>query len=65
MAQVCQICGRGSLKGNRRSHSNIATIKRQKVNLQSLLIGVKRVRACTSCIRTAAKQRTLAQEARA
>ena len=52
MARSCSICGRGSLKGNMRSHSNIATIKRQHVNLQTLFKDGKRVDACTSCIRS-------------
>ncbi|MBI2411494.1 MAG: 50S ribosomal protein L28 [Candidatus Kerfeldbacteria bacterium] len=55
MSKVCDICERGYLKGNSRSHSNIATIKRQQVNLQSATIEGKRVKACTRCIRTVAK----------
>ncbi len=54
MAKVCELCDRGYLKGNSRSHSNIATIKRQRVNLQNATIAGKRVRACTRCIRSAA-----------
>jgi ribosomal protein L28 len=49
------VCGRGYLKGHSRSHSNIATIKRQHVNLQRATISGNRVRACTKCIRNAAK----------
>ncbi|RJO59541.1 50S ribosomal protein L28 [Candidatus Parcubacteria bacterium] len=56
MARVCSICGRGALKANLRSHSNIATIKRQRVNLQTLFQNGKRVLACTSCIRNEARQ---------
>ncbi|MEK7570007.1 MAG: 50S ribosomal protein L28 [Patescibacteria group bacterium] len=56
MARTCTICGRGSLKGNQRSHSKIATIKRQHVNIQTVFKGGVRVDACTSCIRTVAHQ---------
>ncbi len=52
MARTCSICGRGSLKGNMRSHSKIATIKRQHVNVQTMFKDGKRVSACTSCIRS-------------
>jgi large subunit ribosomal protein L28 len=34
MPNTCQITGKRDGKGNRRSHSNIATIRRFKVNLQ-------------------------------
>ncbi|MFA6042107.1 MAG: 50S ribosomal protein L28 [Patescibacteria group bacterium] len=60
MARNCTICGKGSLKANSRSHSNIATIRRQHVNLQTLFLKGKRVMACTSCVRTNAKQVTQA-----
>lgn len=56
MAKICSICGRGALKANLRSHSNIATIKRQKVNLQTLFKNGKRVAACTSCIKSEMKK---------
>ncbi len=55
MARSCSICNRGSLKGNMRSHSKIATIKRQQVNVQTMFKDGKRVLACTSCIRNQAK----------
>jgi len=55
MARTCEVCGRGSLKSKTRSHSNIGTIRRQKVNLQSLLVKGKRLQACAGCIRTATK----------
>lgn len=56
MSKVCELCERAYLKGNSRSHSNIATIKRQRVNLQNATVAGKRVRACTRCIRTAAQK---------
>ncbi len=55
MAKQCDICGRSSTKGASRSHSNIKTIKRQYINLQSKKIdGVKKI-VCTGCMRTMAK----------
>ncbi len=55
MAKKCDICGRGSTKGASRSHSNIKTLKRQHINLQSKKIDGKQVNICTKCIRTMAK----------
>ena len=52
---TCKICGREPLKANWRSHSNVKTIRRQKLNLQSKTIDGKKVRVCTSCLRTMAK----------
>jgi ribosomal protein L28 len=51
MAKSCVTCGRGSLKGKSRSHSNIATNRQQKINLQSKKIDGKKVNICTSCLR--------------
>ncbi len=51
----CDICGREPLKGNLRSHSNIKTIHRQKLNLQTRKIDGKKVRVCTSCLKTLLK----------
>ncbi|MFA6098798.1 MAG: 50S ribosomal protein L28 [Patescibacteria group bacterium] len=56
MAKRCEICGRGGLSGNSRSHSNIATRRKQQLNLQSASYKGKRVKACTSCIRSLSKK---------
>jgi len=55
MSKQCEICDRQYLKGNKRSHSKIATIKRQKVNLQSTIVDGKKVKACAKCIKTQMK----------
>jgi ribosomal protein L28 len=55
MARQCELCGRGSSKDASRSHSNIKTIKRQYINLQTKKIGDKKYKVCTSCLRTLAK----------
>ncbi len=52
MARTCDLCGRGALRGNSRSHSNIAVIRFQQLNLQSKRIGGVRKRVCVSCIKT-------------
>ena len=53
---ICDICNKRRLVGNKVSHSNIKTKKRQHPNVQkvrALVNGsVCRVRACTRCIRS-------------
>jgi len=39
-----------------RSHSNIGTKRKQHVNLQTMLVSGRRVKACASCVRTQTKQ---------
>ena len=55
MSRQCEICGKAPLKATKRSFSNKAHTYRQIPNLQSVkavIKGVvKRVKACTSCIR--------------
>ena len=55
MARTCDICGRGSLKGHKVSHSNIKTIRRQALNLQSKMIDGKKKKVCVKCMRTIKK----------
>ncbi|MCD4762231.1 50S ribosomal protein L28 [bacterium] len=55
MARKCDLCGRGSTKDASRSHSNIKSIKRQYVNLQSKRIDGKKMLVCTKCLKTMAK----------
>jgi large subunit ribosomal protein L28 len=56
MSQVCEICGKGPQYGNNISHAHNVTRRRWNVNLQAvkaLINGAtKRVRVCTSCIKT-------------
>ncbi len=51
----CEICGKGYLKGNKRSHSKKATIKRQQPNLQKTTVKGKKVTACAKCIKAQSK----------
>ncbi len=57
MAKKCDLCGRGSTKGASRSHSNIKTTRRQNINLQARKINDKKMKICTSCLRTLAKEK--------
>jgi ribosomal protein L28 len=47
--------GRGTQTGNSRSHSNIATRRKFKVNLQTKRLGGMKLRLSTRAIRTLAK----------
>jgi large subunit ribosomal protein L28 len=56
MAQVCDICGKGPQFGNNISHAHNVTRRRWSVNLQAVKALVngasKRIRVCTSCIKS-------------
>ncbi len=54
--KVCAICGKNYLKGNARSHSKRATIKRQHPNLQQITYLGKKVLACTKCVKTVTRK---------
>ncbi len=55
MGKKCDICGRSSTKGASRSHSNIKTLKRQNINLQSKTIMGIKTKICTKCLKTMQK----------
>jgi len=52
MSKTCDLCGRGSTKDASRSHSNIKTIKKQYLNLQTKKIDGKKMKVCAKCIKT-------------
>jgi large subunit ribosomal protein L28 len=57
MAQVCELCGKGPQFGNNISHAHNVTRRRWNPNLQSVKTAggggnTKRVKACTSCIKS-------------
>jgi len=52
MAKICDLCGRGSTKDASRSHSNIKTLKRQHINLQTRHLAGAAIKICTKCIKT-------------
>jgi len=57
MSKTCDLCGRGSTKDASRSHSNIKTIKKQYLNLQTKKIDGKKMKVCTKCIKTLSKEK--------
>jgi len=56
MSRKCEICGKSPQFGNQVSHSNRKTKTKRYVNLQSVNIILngkkKKVRVCTSCIKS-------------
>ncbi|OGL80884.1 50S ribosomal protein L28 [Candidatus Uhrbacteria bacterium RIFCSPLOWO2_01_FULL_47_25] len=56
MSRVCSQCGRGALSAQSRSHSNIATKRRQFLNLQTRRLDDQKVKICTRCLRTMTKR---------
>lgn len=57
MSWVCEICGKEPLSGNRISHAHNVSKRRWMPNLQRVRVvtengTVKRMRVCTSCIRS-------------
>ena len=56
MALVCDVCGRGPQFGHKISHAHNVSKRRWNLNLQSVRAVVKgaskRIRVCTSCIRS-------------
>jgi large subunit ribosomal protein L28 len=56
MAAVCDLCGKGPQFGNNISHANNTTRRRWNVNLRPVKAKIgaasKRIRVCTSCIKT-------------
>ncbi|MBQ8749144.1 MAG: 50S ribosomal protein L28 [Clostridia bacterium] len=59
MSRVCSICGKGKMKGNQVSNSNIKTLTPRSANLQkkTIVLDGKEVNAyvCTKCMKTAKK----------
>jgi len=53
---TCDICGKRHMVGNKVSHSNIKTKRRQSANVQKVRAVVdgrpQRVHACTRCLRS-------------
>ena len=56
MSRVCEICGKGPLRGQNVSHANNKTKRVWRPNLQKVRVfhegKVVRIRACTTCIKT-------------
>jgi len=58
MSKFCERCERGPVSSQSRSHSNIATKRRNEINLQVKTVEGKRMRICTRCIKTMKKKAT-------
>lgn len=57
MSKVCDICGRGSGTGHKVSHSNIKTLRKFSLNLQTKKIDGKKKKVCTRCIKKMTKSK--------
>lgn len=55
MSRTCQVCGRGTTSSQSRSHSNIATKRTQKINVQTKNIDGEKIKVCAKCIKTSVK----------
>jgi large subunit ribosomal protein L28 len=51
MAKRCFICGRGSQTSISRSHSMVATKRRQDLNLQTKKVSGKKIKICSKCLK--------------
>lgn len=60
MSRIDALTGKTAKVVNSRSHSNIATKRRQNVNLQTVRINGRRVRIATSTMRTLRKMAAIA-----
>lgn len=56
MSRIDMLTGKRANSGNSRSHSNIATKRKQQVNLQTITIGGVRLRVSARTIKTLKKQ---------
>ena len=52
MSRTCDLCFKKSQKSATRSHSNIKTLRRQKINVQK----VSGAMLCTRCIKTISRE---------
>lgn len=63
MARICEVCGKKPVYGKNVSHAHNVTSRRWLPNLQKVRAlvngGVKRVRVCTSCIRSGKIQKAV------
>jgi large subunit ribosomal protein L28 len=61
MARVCEICGKRPMTGHRISHAHNVTKRRFYPNLQRVRAVIngqtKRIRVCTSCLRSGRVQK--------
>ncbi|NCO23092.1 50S ribosomal protein L28 [bacterium (Candidatus Moisslbacteria) CG12_big_fil_rev_8_21_14_0_65_36_11] len=58
MSKFCELCGRIPQTSQKRSHSNIATKRRQNLNLQLIKIDRKKLRVCARCLKKIKKEKS-------
>ena len=56
MSRKCSITGKTALTGNKRSHSNIATKRKQQLNLQKITYKGKRIKVSARTLKTLTKK---------
>jgi large subunit ribosomal protein L28 len=63
VSKECEVCGKKPITGNNVSHSHKLTKRRWLPNLQKIRVkvdgGAKRMRVCTSCIRSGSIQKAV------
>jgi len=63
VSKVCDICGKEPITGNKVSHSHKLTHRRWLPNLQKIKVklegGARRLKVCTSCIRSGKVEKAL------
>ena len=63
MAKHCEICGKAPIKAAKLTFSHKQIVHTQEPNLQSVKVNmngtVKRIKVCTSCLKTGKVQRAL------
>jgi large subunit ribosomal protein L28 len=66
MARVCDICGKGPVSGNSRSHSEIKTKRRWYPNLHQVRAEIdgstRRIKVCTRCLRSGKGTRAISPQ---
>ncbi|MBU1033222.1 MAG: 50S ribosomal protein L28 [Patescibacteria group bacterium] len=55
MSRIDELTGKRAQVGNKRSHSNIATKRKQEVNLQTIKFGGVRIRVSARTLKTIKK----------
>ena len=55
MSRACSICDKSAVRANHVSHSNVKVPRRQKPNLQLVMVNGESVKTCSSCRRTMVK----------
>jgi ribosomal protein L28 len=56
MSRTCELCAKRAVRANHRSHSQQIVPRRQKPNLQFLMINGTHMKVCSGCRRTLAKK---------